>query len=67
MKGDKLQISGMNNSFLWDRPGLRTIEMVRMNCNDGQPDRASSASTADWGARTPARSPRALVSLKEGR
>jgi hypothetical protein len=34
--GDKLQLSGMNNSFLLDRPGLRTIEMVRMNCNDGK-------------------------------
>jgi hypothetical protein len=36
VNGDKLQISGKNNSFLWDRPGLRTIEMVRMNCNDGK-------------------------------
>ena len=35
VNGDKLQISGMNNSFLWDRPGLRTLEMTRMNCNDG--------------------------------
>lgn len=36
VKGDKVEISGMNNSFLWDRPGLRTIELVRMNCNDGK-------------------------------
>ncbi len=36
VKGDKLQLSGMNNSFLWDRPGLRSIEFVRMDCNDGK-------------------------------
>ncbi len=36
VKGDKIEFSGLNNSFLWDRPGLRTIEMVRMNCNDGK-------------------------------
>lgn len=36
VKGDTIQISGKNNSYLWDRPGLRTIEMVRMNCNDGK-------------------------------
>jgi hypothetical protein len=35
--GDKIQLSGMDNSFLLDRAGLRTIEMVRMNCNDGKP------------------------------
>jgi hypothetical protein len=35
VKGDKIELSGKNNSFLWDRSGLRTIEMVRMNCNDG--------------------------------
>jgi hypothetical protein len=37
VKGDTLQLSGLYNSFLFDRPGLRTIEMVRMNCNDGKP------------------------------
>jgi hypothetical protein len=37
VQGDKIQISGKDNSFLWDRPGLRTIELVRMNCNDGLP------------------------------
>ena len=36
VKNDKIQISGKDNSFLWSLPGLRTIEMVRMNCNDGQ-------------------------------
>jgi hypothetical protein len=35
VQGDKIQISGQDNSFLWDMPGLRTIELVRMNCNDG--------------------------------
>jgi hypothetical protein len=35
-QGDKIHLSGKNNSFLWDRPGLRTIEMVRMDCNDGK-------------------------------
>ena len=37
VQGDTLRISGMGNSYLFDRPGLRTIEMVRMNCNDGKP------------------------------
>jgi hypothetical protein len=37
VQGDTLRLSGMNNSFLFDKPGLRTIEMVRMNCNDGKP------------------------------
>jgi hypothetical protein len=33
---DKIKLSGKDNSFLWDRSGLRSVEMVRMNCNDGQ-------------------------------
>jgi len=37
VNGDKLKLSGMGNSFLWDRSGLRTIEIVRMNCEDGKP------------------------------
>ena len=36
VKGDKIELSGMNNSFLLDRLSLRTMEMVRMNCNDGK-------------------------------
>jgi hypothetical protein len=36
VQGDKLQISGIDNSFIMDRPGLRTIELVRMDCNDGK-------------------------------
>ena len=35
VQGDTMQLSGMFNSFLWDRPGLRTIELVRVNCEDG--------------------------------
>jgi hypothetical protein len=26
----------LNNSFLWSRPGLRSVEMTRMDCNDGK-------------------------------
>jgi hypothetical protein len=35
VQDDKIKFSGKDNSFLWDRSGLRTMEMVRMNCNDG--------------------------------
>lgn len=34
--GDRMTISGVNNSFLWDRPSLRSIEVVRMDCADGK-------------------------------
>jgi hypothetical protein len=36
VRGDDMQISGINNSFLWNRPGFRTTELVRINCNDGK-------------------------------
>lgn len=32
---DKVQMSGINNSFLWERQGLRSLQMVRVNCEDG--------------------------------
>jgi len=36
VQGDTMEISGRNNSFLWDRQSLRTIELVRLNCEDGK-------------------------------
>jgi hypothetical protein len=36
VQNDKIQVSGKNNSYLWDMKGLRTIEMVKMDCNDGK-------------------------------
>jgi hypothetical protein len=36
VQGDKIQLTGKDNSFLYGLPGLRTIEMERMNCNDGK-------------------------------
>ena len=35
VKGNRLEISGLNNSYLWDRKDLRTMELVRVNCTDG--------------------------------
>ena len=35
-RGDTMELSGKNNSYLWDRPGLRSIERVRINCEDGR-------------------------------
>src|SRR5882757_1544074 len=36
VQGDTMELTGLDNSYLWSRPGLRTIEMVRVNCNDGK-------------------------------
>lgn len=36
VNGDRMELSGSNNSFLWDRSGLRAIELVRVNCSDGR-------------------------------
>ena len=36
VNGDTLQLSGKDNSYLWDRPGLRTMEFLRVNCEDGR-------------------------------
>jgi hypothetical protein len=35
VKGDRMEISGLNNSYLWDRKDLRSMELVRVNCADG--------------------------------
>ena len=57
VKGDKLQISGKFNSYLWDRPGLRTMEMVRMNCNDGLPGPGELGVDCGLGCPNPCPSP----------
>jgi hypothetical protein len=31
-----MELSGLNNSYLWDRQGLRSLELVRVNCEDGR-------------------------------
>ena len=36
VNGDTMELSGLNNSYLWDRQGLRSMELVRVNCQDGQ-------------------------------
>jgi hypothetical protein len=36
VRGDTMELSGKDNSYLWDRPGLRTMELVRVNCEDGK-------------------------------
>ena len=34
--GDSMELSGLNNSYLWDRQGLRSLELVRVICDDGK-------------------------------
>jgi hypothetical protein len=36
VNGDTMELSGLNNSYLWDRQGLRSLELVRINCEDGR-------------------------------
>jgi hypothetical protein len=36
VQGDTLEISGLDNRYLMDRTGLRTVELARVNCNDGK-------------------------------
>jgi hypothetical protein len=35
VQGEVMQMTGKDNSYLWDRPGLRTMEFVRVHCDDG--------------------------------
>jgi hypothetical protein len=35
VRGDSLEISGRDNSFVLDRLGLRSVELTRVNCDDG--------------------------------
>src|SRR5688572_445017 len=51
VRGDRMELSGRDNSYLWDRPGLRTIEMVRINCEDGV--HGPGEMGVDCGARCP--------------
>jgi hypothetical protein len=36
VQGDTMSISGLDNSYLMGRTGLRTLELVRVKCQDGQ-------------------------------
>lgn len=49
--GKKMQLSGINNSFLWERHGLRTIELVKVNCEDGM--QGPGEAGVDCGLRCP--------------
>jgi hypothetical protein len=51
VNGDTLELSGIDNSYLWDRPGLRTVEMVRVNCGDGR--QGPGEGGVDCGGRCP--------------
>jgi hypothetical protein len=51
VNGDTMQLSGLNNSFLWDRSGLRTIELVRVDCEDGK--KGPGEEGVDCGLRCP--------------
>lgn len=37
VNGDTLQVSGLDNGYLMERTGLRTMELARVNCSDGKP------------------------------
>jgi hypothetical protein len=51
VKGDTMELSGLNNSFLWERQSLRTIELVRVNCEDGK--QGPGEAGVDCGLRCP--------------
>jgi hypothetical protein len=53
--GDKIDLSGLNNSFLWERQGLRTIELVKVNCEDGK--QGPGEAGIDCGLRCPTTCP----------
>jgi hypothetical protein len=58
VQGDRMQLSGLNNSFLWERQSLRTIELVRVNCEDGK--QGPGEAGVDCGLRCPNSCPEAM-------
>jgi hypothetical protein len=51
VNGDSMELSGLNNSYLWERSALRTIELVRVNCEDGK--QGPGEAGVDCGLRCP--------------